>query len=572
MSFVPADSPRVKSANEDAFTDAKGDLLAQVTQERARFEAVLQQMPGGVVIVDAQSGRVLMINSEAERLARPPANSPANNSASPAIPADALVEHGTRLLHSDDWPLTRALRTGQITTNQEMQYLRDDGSLGTVLVSAAPIRTGDHTEAAVATFNDITGQRETAARLDETYAKLLALFNANVIGVAWGENESISDANDELLRTLGCTRDDLPLDWNRMTLPGQRWVDDRALREGLDSGRFTPFERDFIRKDTSLVSVVIGGYMLGADSFRYVVFVLDVTSQKMAEREQLRVAEELRVANLEAERARADADRANAAKSEFLTTLSHEIRTPLNAIIGYVQLLEMGVGGVGTDAQRLYFERLRTSSGHLLHLVNESLDLAKADAGSLMLQQRTGSAKSVIEAAISLVAPLATAHGITLDHPSYSDIQDLYVGDEDRVRQILVNMLGNAVKFTPRGGSVIIESGTVRNPHVEDSRVRTQTVREGSWATITVTDTGIGIPSSSLVAIFEPFVQLETARDVEAMEAMEGSTDLITPAQRGTGLGLAISRRLAHAMGGDLTVRSMERHGSSFTLWLPVPS
>lgn len=153
----------------------------------------------------------------------------------------------------------------------------------------------------------------------------------------------ISEANDELLRTLGCTRDDLPLDWNRMTPTEQRWINDRALREGLDSGRFTPFEREFIRKDGSLVPVVIGGYMLGADPFRYVAFVLDITSQKMAEREQLRLAEELRVANLEAERARVDADRANAATSEFRSTMSHAIRTPLNAIIGYVQLLETGV-------------------------------------------------------------------------------------------------------------------------------------------------------------------------------------------------------------------------------------
>lgn len=148
-------------------------------------------------------------------------------------------------------------------------------------------------------------------------------------------------------------------------------------------------------------------------------------------------------------------------------------------------------------------------------MINEVLDLAKADAGSLILQQRTGSYDAVIEAAIGLVAPLATARGITLEHPSYysasSDIQDLYLGDEDRVRQILVNLLGNAVKFTPHGGAVIIESGTVRNPHAEDSRVRTQTVREGNWATITVTDTGIVIPSSRLVAIFEPFVQLEAA-------------------------------------------------------------
>lgn len=263
----------MKSANDDASVNAKSDLLAQITQERARLEAVLQQMPGGVVIVDAQSGRVLMMNVEAERLARPPANS----SASLAIPADALVEHGTRLLHPDDWPLTRALRTGQITTNQEMQYLRDDGSLGTVLVSAAPIRNGDRMEAAVATFNDITGQRETAARLDETQAKLLALFNSNVIGLAWGESEMISEANDELLRTLGCTRDDLPLDWNRMTPPDQRWINDRALREGLNTGRFAPFERDFIRKDGSFVPVVIGGYMLGADPFQYVACVLAVT-------------------------------------------------------------------------------------------------------------------------------------------------------------------------------------------------------------------------------------------------------------------------------------------------------
>lgn len=561
-SSVQADSSPLK---RDGGTDAERELLAQVTQERARLEAVLQQMPGGVVIVEAQSGRVLMINAEAERLARPPVNSPT----SPGVPGDALIEHGSRLVHPDSWPLTRALRTGHITTNQEMQYLRDDGSLGTVLVSAAPIRSGGGIEAAVATFNDVTAQRDTEARLDETQAKLLALFHSNVIGLAWGENEIISDANDELLRLLGCTRDDLPLDWSRMTLPEQRWMNDRTLREALDTGRFAPFERDFVRKDGSIVPVLLGGYMLGSDPFRYISFVLDISSQKAAEREQQRLTEELRFANLEAERARADADHANAAKSEFLSTMSHEIRTPLNAIVGYVQLLEMGIGGIGTDAQRLYLARLRSSSDHLLHLVSEVLDLARAESGSLMLHQRNGSADAVIDAAIGLVAPLATARGITLEHPSYSDFENVYSGDEDRVRQILVNMLGNAVKFTPSGGAVTIESGTVQNPRVEDPNLGAQTIREGRWATITVTDTGIGISANKLADIFEPFVQLEVGRDVDSAA---GSAAVNTTARRGTGLGLAISRRLARAMGGDLTVRSVERQGSSFTLWLPTPN
>lgn len=424
------------TAERNDVAHAQCEPLAEVTPELTWLATVLTRMPIGVIVVEAESGRVLVMNAEAERLARPPAQTTsAQASLRRELPSDALVEHGGAV-RPDDWPLARALRSGHTTINQEMRYLREDGSIGTVLVSAAPIRDADRMVAAVTTFNDVTDLRNAQARLSD----------------------------------------------------------------------------------------------------------------------------DLRQLSLKAERGRQEADSASAAKSDFLSTMSHEIRTPLNAIVGYVQLLEMGVGGVGTAAQKSYLQRLRMSSDHLLKLVNDVLDLAKAESSSLTLHQAAGSCDAAIETAIALVLPLATARQINLEHPSYAIREDIYVGDEDRVHQILVNLLGNAMKFTRPGGTVTIESGIVSNPHTEDSRVRALVVREGLWATITVTDTGIGIPANRLTAIFEPFVQLEEARDAAPS----------TPAQRGTGLGLAISRRLACAMGGDLTVRSVEGQGSAFTLWLPA--
>jgi signal transduction histidine kinase len=265
----------------------------------------------------------------------------------------------------------------------------------------------------------------------------------------------------------------------------------------------------------------------------------DISDRKRAEE---------RAVQLQRERlARAEAEASSQAKSEFLATMSHELRTPLNAVIGYSELLDLGIAGTLSTDQHKQITRIRDSARHLLGLVNEILDLARVEAGKLTVQSEAAGARETIDSAIALAQPIAESRGILLTNcDSSADIQ--YQGDEDRVRQILINLLNNAIKFTSAGGSVTIDCGTT--PHrPANARLSDQ----GPWVTISVVDTGIGIPADRLASIFDPFVQVQTGH---------------TRSKDGSGLGLTISRRLARLMGGDLVVQSEPGKGSTFTLWL----
>lgn len=272
------------------------------------------------------------------------------------------------------------------------------------------------------------------------------------------------------------------------------------------------------------------------------VSLRDVTDRRHAE-EQARLLERERTA-------RAEAEAANQAKSEFLAVMSHELRTPLNAVLGYADLLDLGVAGPLSAEQRRQIARIRTSGRHLLSLVNEVLDLAKIESGRLSVACGPTRAGAVADSAVALVQPLAEARGITLAGQCAGDGNLEFDGDEDRVRQILVNLLNNAVKFTSPGGSIGVECGMTNSP---DAEARLHGQRR--WVFMRVSDTGMGIPPERLPEIFEPFTQLSSGR---------------TRSSDGSGLGLTISRRLARMMNGDLTARSVLGKGSTFTLWLPA--
>jgi signal transduction histidine kinase len=262
------------------------------------------------------------------------------------------------------------------------------------------------------------------------------------------------------------------------------------------------------------------------------------------------MSEEVEQSQRGLEEARRAAEHASHVKSQFLATMSHEIRTPINAIIGYTELLDLGIAGAVTAEQRAHLERIRASGRHLVGLIDDVLDLAKVEADQMAVASTPGVAAAVVDAALSLVRPQAAAKAIQLATTCEGDRNAPYVGDEARVQQILVNLLSNAVKFTPPHGQVSVYCGVSETRPAQIAAPGVST-----WTHVTVEDTGIGIPESKLESIFQPFTQVESG---------------YTRTHGGTGLGLTISRRLARLMGGDLTVESREGAGSRFTLWLPA--
>ncbi|HET6681672.1 MAG TPA: ATP-binding protein [Gemmatimonadaceae bacterium] len=241
---------------------------------------------------------------------------------------------------------------------------------------------------------------------------------------------------------------------------------------------------------------------------------------------------------LQAERdARADAEAASRAKTEFLATMSHELRTPLNAIAGYTELIELGLRGPVTSEQLEDLQRIRRSQRYLLGLINDVLNFAKVESGHVHYDLRAVRLGDSLPGLEALIAPQLRDKG--LEYHFEQANPDLIVrADRDKLEQIILNLLSNAVKFTNHGGRVTLSSDA-----------------QGDVIRIRVTDTGQGIPPDRLDAIFEPFVQVGRA---------------LTRTAEGTGLGLAISRDLARAMGGDLTADSKIDSGSSFTLELPA--
>jgi PAS domain S-box-containing protein len=243
---------------------------------------------------------------------------------------------------------------------------------------------------------------------------------------------------------------------------------------------------------------------------------------------------------------------ANWAKAEFLAVMAHELRTPLNAILGYTELLEMGLSGPLTEAQASHLARIRSGGIRLVGLIDEVLDLGKVEAGQLRIMHEELPVLAAVNSALTIVIPQAAARGVHVENECSLNPEVLYVGDQTRLEQILLNLFSNAIKFTPAGGNVTIGCEIRRRATGND---RLSEAR-GPWVALRITDTGIGMAAQLLSRVFEPFVQVESP---------------LTRTQGGTGLGLTISRRLARLMGGDLTVESEQGVGSTFTIWLSAP-
>jgi PAS domain S-box-containing protein len=285
----------------------------------------------------------------------------------------------------------------------------------------------------------------------------------------------------------------------------------------LEQKRGIEFEETYLRADTPTIYHAIKFPLLDTAGAPYAVcaIAIDVTERKKTD-------DALRIARLEAERA-------NRAKSAFLSNMSHDLRTPLNAILGFAQLLEFDDR---PEDRKESVAQIMRGGTHLLSLINEVLDIARIEAGHLSLSMEPVHAVEIVELAAELVRPLAGQRGISLVITKPADASVAVLADRQRLNQILLNLLSNAVKYDRPNGTV-----TIGFTEVGDDRVR-----------LTVTDTGAGIADSKMRLLFRPFERLGAEQT-----AIEG-----------TGLGLALSRGLAEAMGGALGVDSVIDRGSTF--------
>ncbi|MDX1765182.1 MAG: ATP-binding protein [bacterium] len=257
-------------------------------------------------------------------------------------------------------------------------------------------------------------------------------------------------------------------------------------------------------------------------------------------------SEELERHNEELARANATIREADRLKSEFLANISHELRTPMNSILGFTNMLLRGSYGYLNENQRQNLKKVYANAQHLMHIIDDLLNLSHLELGKVVLRPKSLSVKNIVLSSLVSVEPLMAERTLRMEHRIPPDIPNVYA-DQVRVREVLINLLSNAIKFTPDHGRIVIDAALVHPERGGQERRPMVKLR--------VRDTGVGIRREDQRIIFDQFRQLNTA----------------TPSgSRGSGLGLFITRKLVKRLGGTIEVKSQVGKGSSFAFTLPV--
>lgn len=450
------------------------------------------------------------------------------------------IELGTLITPGFDALVFKASRG--IEDIYELTYIRKDGSRFPAVVSVTALR--DDQNAIIGYLligTDNTARKQVEAqqalldqRLRDQQFYTRSLIESNIDALMTTDPRGIiTDVNQQMESLTGCTRDELigaPFK-NYFTDPERAEV---AIRRVLRESRVTNYELTaFARDGTETVVSFNASTFHDRDRNLQGVFAAarDVTDRKQFEHK-------LQENNIELEGAKAAAEKANLAKSEFLSSMSHELRTPLNAVLGFAQLMASD-SPPPSDAQKLSIDQILQAGWYLLRLINEILDLAMIESGKVTLSNEAISLTEVLQDCQAMIAPQANQRGIQMTFPGFEHL--FYVhADRTRVKQVLINLLSNSIKYNRVGGAVIVKCA-VR----DENRVR-----------VSVMDTGSGLTPDKLGQLFQPFNRL----------GQEASTE------EGTGIGLVVTKKLVELMGGVLGVESAVGVGSEFWFDLAISS
>ncbi|SFD21551.1 PAS domain-containing sensor histidine kinase [Collimonas sp. OK412] len=422
----------------------------------------------------------------------------------------------------------------------ELTYIRKDGSRFPAMVSVTALRDAqDKVIGYLLIGTDNTARKRVEAeqalldqRLRDQQFYTRSLIESNIDALMTTDPRGIiSDVNQQMEALTGCTRDELigaPFK-NYFTDPERA---EAAITRVLREGKVTNYELTAHASDgTETVVSYNATTFHNRDNQLQGVFAAarDVTDRKQFEHK-------LQENNIELENAKAAAEKANLAKSDFLSSMSHELRTPLNAVLGFAQLMASDTPPP-SSAQKLSIDQILQAGWYLLRLINEILDLAMIESGKVTLSQESMSLTEAIQDCQAMIEPQAQKRGVQLTFPVLDDL--FYVhADRTRVKQVMVNLLSNAIKYNRVGGTVVVKCAM----HGSD-RVR-----------VSVTDTGAGLTPEQLAQLFQPFNRLGQESSIE----------------EGTGIGLVVTKQLVELMGGVIGVESSVGSGSVF--WVELPA
>jgi protein-histidine pros-kinase len=541
-----------RSHEEEVLLSAVADALAGAIKQRQaeeslyRFRTALDNSADGVFLIDRTTMRFVDANTTA--------------CTSLGYTTEELFSIGPQDIkpHYSREDLARVfdeLIQGKVEVGFiETVHRRKDGSEFPVEILFRSIKSGGR-DMIIAIARDITERKKAERDIkerEERYRGLVETSSDAVVTV--NEMLEVIQWNEAASRIFGYSRDEI------MGRPVEILVPENYKQRHIESSRRfletmkgkiigKAIELEGLRKDGSLVPVELSLSVLEmAGSLLITGIIRDITERKRLE-EQLKEYTEgleqmVKERTNELEIAKEMAEAANRAKSEFLANMSHELRTPLNAVIGFSDALLNGLYGPVDERHKGYLNDILKSGERLLSMVNDILYFSRIGAETVTVELTELSLRELVRASIMLFRSQAIKHSISME-ADIPDDSDTVVADHRMLKHIMVDLLSNAVKFTPDGGSIRVTAQRVRKPEI----------RGGDFIEVTVEDTGIGIAKEDIHRIFQPFQQLEPT---------------ITKKYAGAGMGLSLTKRLVELHGGSIRVESEFGKGSRFVFVIPV--